>query len=52
MQALEAHLREVHAPFGKLDDAGWALLARHSGRRVLDATQEGAFAHALRPENH
>jgi pimeloyl-ACP methyl ester carboxylesterase len=43
MKALEAHLREIHAPFGKLDDAGWALLARYSGRRVLDATNEGAF---------
>jgi pimeloyl-ACP methyl ester carboxylesterase len=43
MQALEAYLREIHAPFGKLDDAGWALLARHSARRVPDATQDGAF---------
>jgi pimeloyl-ACP methyl ester carboxylesterase len=42
MQALEVYLREIHAPFGKLDDAGWALLARHSARRVPDATQEGA----------
>jgi pimeloyl-ACP methyl ester carboxylesterase len=44
MQKLEAHLREIHAPFGKLDDTGWALLARDSGRRVLDTNQEGAFA--------
>jgi pimeloyl-ACP methyl ester carboxylesterase len=44
MQALEAHLREVHAPFGKLDDAEWALLARYSGRSVPEAGQEGAFA--------
>jgi pimeloyl-ACP methyl ester carboxylesterase len=27
---VEAHLREVHAPFGKLDDAQWRHLARHS----------------------
>ena len=44
MRALEAHLRKIHAPFGNLDDAAWASLARDSGRRVLDATQEGAFA--------
>lgn len=44
MQALEAHLREVHAPFGKLDDAEWALLARYSGRRVSEPGQEDAFA--------
>jgi pimeloyl-ACP methyl ester carboxylesterase len=44
MQALEAYLREVHAPFGKLTEANWALLARHSARRVQDPTQEGAFA--------
>ncbi|HEY1857974.1 alpha/beta fold hydrolase [Acidocella sp.] len=43
MRALEAHLREIHAPFGKLSDAEWALLACYSGRRVLDANQEGAF---------
>ncbi len=30
--ALEAHLRRVHAPFGALDDAQWAHLARHSAR--------------------
>jgi pimeloyl-ACP methyl ester carboxylesterase len=43
MQALEAYLREIHAPFGKLDDAGWSLLARYSARRVPDASQEGPF---------
>lgn len=30
--AVEAHLRRVHAPFGPLDDAQWAHLARHSAR--------------------
>ena len=44
MKALEAHLREIHAPFGKLDDAGWALLARYSGRRVPDATNADAVS--------
>jgi pimeloyl-ACP methyl ester carboxylesterase len=44
MQALQAYLREIHAPFGKLDDAGWALLARYSWRRVPDETPQGALA--------
>ncbi|UPY35132.1 alpha/beta hydrolase [Sediminicoccus sp. KRV36] len=30
--ALEAYLRQVHAPFGQLSDAEWAHLARHSAR--------------------
>jgi pimeloyl-ACP methyl ester carboxylesterase len=30
--ALEAYLREVHAPFGALTDAQWAHLAEHSAR--------------------
>jgi pimeloyl-ACP methyl ester carboxylesterase len=44
MAALEAHLREVHAPFGPLSAAQWAHLARFSGRRVLDQTGAGAIA--------
>jgi pimeloyl-ACP methyl ester carboxylesterase len=44
LQLLQAYLRQVHAPFGKLDSAGWALLARYSWRRVPDATPEEAFA--------
>jgi pimeloyl-ACP methyl ester carboxylesterase len=42
--ALEAHLRLIHAPFGRLSDADWAHLARHSTRPVLDQTGAGAFA--------
>ena len=42
--ALEAHLREIHAPFGPLTDAQWAHLARFSARSVLDQTGSGAFA--------
>jgi pimeloyl-ACP methyl ester carboxylesterase len=42
--ALEAHLREIHAPFGRLSDAQWAHLARFSARPVLDQTGHGAFA--------
>lgn len=33
---LERHLRRVHAPFGALDDAQWAHLARHSARALPD----------------
>ncbi len=41
--ALEAHLRLIHAPFGKLTDRQWAALTRHSVRQVLD-TGSGGFA--------
>jgi pimeloyl-ACP methyl ester carboxylesterase len=34
--ALEAHLRQIHAPFGPLSDAQWAHLAEHSARRRED----------------
>jgi len=44
LAALEAHLRIIHAPFGKLTDAQWAHLARFSARTVLDQTGQGAFA--------
>ncbi|MBL8659916.1 MAG: alpha/beta hydrolase [Rhodospirillales bacterium] len=33
LEALEAYLREVHAPFGALTDAQWRHLAIHSARR-------------------
>lgn len=36
--ALEAHLREVHAPFGPLSDDQWAHLAAHSGKQSEDGT--------------
>jgi pimeloyl-ACP methyl ester carboxylesterase len=32
LEALEAYLREVHAPFGPLSDAEWRHLAIHSAR--------------------
>ncbi len=44
LAALQAHLRVIHAPFGKLTDAEWAGLTRHSYRQVLDTTGAGAFA--------
>lgn len=40
MAALEAHLREVHASFGRLTDAQWADFASHSARPV----EGGGFA--------
>jgi pimeloyl-ACP methyl ester carboxylesterase len=36
MAALEAHLRNIHAPFGQLTDRQWAHLAKFSARPVLD----------------
>jgi len=33
---LEAHLRRVHAPFGRLTDAQWRQLARTGGRALPD----------------
>jgi len=36
LSALEARLRDIHAPFGRLSNAEWAQLARHSYRSVLD----------------
>jgi pimeloyl-ACP methyl ester carboxylesterase len=35
---LEAHLREIHAPFGPLSDAEWAHLAEHSAKQRDDGT--------------
>jgi pimeloyl-ACP methyl ester carboxylesterase len=43
LPALEAHLREIHAPFGRLSDSEWAHLARFSARKVLDQTGQGSF---------
>ena len=34
--ALEAHLRQVHAPFGPLSDEQWAHLAEHSAKQRAD----------------
>lgn len=36
VEALEAYLRRVHAPFGPLSDAEWRHLAQHSSRRRED----------------
>jgi pimeloyl-ACP methyl ester carboxylesterase len=36
MAALETYLRQVHAGFGAIDDAGWRHLAEHGHRRLPD----------------
>ena len=36
MAELEAHLRQIHAPFGPLSDDQWAHLAEHSAKRRAD----------------
>lgn len=36
LEAVERHLRLVHAPFGPLTDAQWAAMARHSSRALPD----------------
>ncbi len=36
LAGLEAHLRQVHAPFGPLTDAQWRHLAEHSARLLPD----------------
>jgi len=40
LEAFEAYLREIHAPFGPLSDAQWRHLALHSHRR----TEDGRYA--------
>ncbi len=44
MEALEAHLRLIHAPFGDLSDAQWHYLARISARPALADTGGSGFA--------
>jgi len=36
LAGLEAYLRQIHAPFGTLDDAAWRHLAAHGHRRLSD----------------
>jgi pimeloyl-ACP methyl ester carboxylesterase len=45
LEALEAYLRRVHAPFGPLPDAAWRHLAEHGHRRLPD----GGFGLAYDP---
>ncbi len=36
VKELEAHLRTIHEPFGKLSDAQWQHLAEHSAEKTAD----------------
>lgn len=36
LDQLEQHLRQIHQPFGRLDDAQWRRMAEHSARRDGD----------------
>ncbi len=36
LAGVETYLRQVHAPFGTLDDAAWSQMARHGHRRLPD----------------
>src|SRR5258708_1997276 len=36
VKELEAHLRAIHEPFGKLSDAQWQHLAEHSAEKTAD----------------
>jgi pimeloyl-ACP methyl ester carboxylesterase len=47
MAALEAHLREVHAPFGALTDPQWRKLAEDSADRRPDGTLGLAYDPAI-----
>jgi pimeloyl-ACP methyl ester carboxylesterase len=45
--AVEAYLRQVHAPFGPLTDAQWAHLATHGHRRRADGSYGLAYDPAI-----
>ncbi len=51
MDALQAYIRRVHAPFGPLTDEQWHHLAEHSAQRNADGTvalaYDPAIAHAF-----
>ena len=38
LEDLEAHLRQIHAPFGPLTDRQWAHLAEHSAKEQADGS--------------
>jgi pimeloyl-ACP methyl ester carboxylesterase len=45
LEAVERHMRKVHAPFGPLTDDDWREMARHGHRRLPD----GSYALAYDP---
>jgi len=46
LDELEQHFRSIHAPFGKLTDAQWQHMAKHSGVK----TPEGDYAQHYDPQ--
>jgi pimeloyl-ACP methyl ester carboxylesterase len=47
LAGLEAYLRQIHAPFGALDDAAWMHLALHGHRRLPDGRYGLAYDPAI-----
>jgi pimeloyl-ACP methyl ester carboxylesterase len=47
LEALERHLRKIHAPFGPLTDAQWQHMAKHSQRRLGDSNLGLAYDPAI-----
>lgn len=47
LEAVERHLRKVHAPFGPLSDRDWAEMARHGHRRLPDGSYALAYDPAI-----
>jgi pimeloyl-ACP methyl ester carboxylesterase len=47
LAGLEAYLRQTHATFGAIDDAGWQHLAAHSHRRLPDGRVGLAYDPAI-----
>ena len=45
--AMEAHLRTIHEPFGKLTDAQWRHLAEHSAVKTEDGTYRQHYDPAI-----
>jgi len=48
VEALEQHLRLIHAPFGPLTDEEWAHLARHSSRALPEGGVRLVYDPAIR----
>jgi pimeloyl-ACP methyl ester carboxylesterase len=47
LDALERHLRKIHAPFGPLTDEQWQQMAQHSQRRLPDGNLGLAYDPAI-----
>ena len=43
LEAVERHMRKVHAPFGPLTDRDWYEMARHGHRRLPDGSYGLAY---------